>query len=50
MQILADAALLAIDRGGPGAYNIAEPGGEVVVDKAIAELGWRPDFRLQGRV
>lgn len=40
------AAFLAIDCGSHGAYNIAEPGGAVTIEKAIAELGWRPDFRL----
>jgi nucleoside-diphosphate-sugar epimerase len=40
------AAFLAIDHGSHGVYNIAEPGGAVVIEKAIAELGWRPDFRL----
>jgi nucleoside-diphosphate-sugar epimerase len=40
------AALLAIDRGAPGAYNIVEPNDEVTTDKARAELGWSADFRL----
>jgi nucleoside-diphosphate-sugar epimerase len=40
------AALLAADRGKPGIYNITEPGGETDSAKAIAELGWSPDFRL----
>ena len=39
------AALLAIDHGKPGVFNIADPNGEVSTDKAIAELGWRADFR-----
>ena len=39
------AAFLAIDRGEPGIFNIADPDGEVSSDKARAELGWRPDFR-----
>ncbi|GGC45800.1 NAD-dependent epimerase/dehydratase family protein [Chelatococcus reniformis] len=42
----AHAALLAIHRGAAGPYNIADPGGEVSIDKAEAELGWRPDVRL----
>ncbi|HEX4376768.1 MAG TPA: NAD(P)-dependent oxidoreductase [Steroidobacteraceae bacterium] len=46
LDAAAYAALLAIDRGPAGAYNIAEPGGAVVVDKAMRELGWRADFRL----
>jgi nucleoside-diphosphate-sugar epimerase len=40
------AALLAADRGPPGIYNVAEPGGEADSAKALAELGWSPDFRL----
>jgi nucleoside-diphosphate-sugar epimerase len=46
VEAAAYAAFLAIDHGAPGAYNVAEPGGAVAIDKAIAELGWRPDFRL----
>ncbi len=45
VEAAAHAALLAIDRGSPGLYNVAEPGGEVASDKAAA-LGWRADFRL----
>ncbi len=40
------AALLAIDHGEPGAFNIAEPNDEVSTDKAAAALGWRADFRM----
>jgi nucleoside-diphosphate-sugar epimerase len=40
------AALLAIDRGAPGAFNIAEPNAHVASDKARTELGWNADFRL----
>ncbi|WP_245307578.1 NAD(P)-dependent oxidoreductase [Mesorhizobium sp. AA23] len=40
------AVLLAVERGAPGAFNIAEPNGHVATDKAVSELGWRPDFRL----
>ena len=40
----AHAALLAIDHGEPGAFNIANPDGEVSTDKACSELGWRRDF------
>ncbi len=39
------AALLAIDQGEPGAFNIADPNDEVSTDKAVAALGWRADFR-----
>jgi nucleoside-diphosphate-sugar epimerase len=40
------AAMLAAERGAPGLYNIAEPGGEVDSGKAVRELGWSADFRL----
>ncbi len=43
------AAFLAVDHGKPGLYNIAEPGGAVSIDKAMAELGWRPGFILERR-
>jgi nucleoside-diphosphate-sugar epimerase len=40
------AAFLAMERGGPGIFNVAEPTGEVAIGKATAELGWSPSFRL----
>jgi nucleoside-diphosphate-sugar epimerase len=40
------AAALALDRGAPGIYNIAEPPGPVSVQKAQREWGWDPSFRL----
>lgn len=40
------AAICALEREASGIFNIAEPGGEVVISKAIDELGWRADFRL----
>lgn len=40
------AALLAIDRGHAGAYNVAQPNPHMATEKARAELGWDPDFRL----
>ena len=40
------AALLAIDHGEPGIYNIAQSNRCVATEKARAELGWTPDFRL----
>jgi nucleoside-diphosphate-sugar epimerase len=43
----ARAAALAIDRGAPGIYNIAEPSRSVSVAKARRELGWDPGFRSQ---
>jgi len=42
----AQAALLAVTRGSPGIYNIAEDDGALTVDKARKELGFDPDFRL----
>jgi len=42
----AQAALLAVTRGVPGVYNIAEEDGTVSIAKARAELGFDPDFRL----
>ena len=42
------AALLAIDHGDPGIYHIAQSNGHVSTEKARAELGWTPDFRLPG--
>ena len=45
VEAAAYAAFLAVDHGRPGAYNIADPGGAVAIDKAVRELGWRPDYR-----
>jgi nucleoside-diphosphate-sugar epimerase len=42
----AQAASLAVTRGAPGVYNIAEEDGTVSIVKARAELGFDPDFRL----
>ena len=39
------AALLAVERGVPGVYNVAEPDPYIDVDKARRELGWDPAFR-----
>lgn len=44
----ARAALLAVTRGRPGIYNIAEDDGAVAVEKAREELGFDADFRLAG--
>lgn len=46
VEAAAYAAFLAVGRGHAGVYNIAEPGGTLMIDKALRELGWRPDFRL----
>ena len=43
----ASAALLGIERGSPGVYNIAEPGPYLDIDKARRELGWDPAFKLR---
>ena len=42
----AQAALLAVARGDPGVYNIADDDGVVAIDKARAALGFDPQFRL----
>ena len=42
----ARAALLAIGRGNPGMFNIAEDDGYVSIAKALRELGFDPGFRL----
>lgn len=48
VEAAADAARMALGRGGIGVYNIAEPDGTVSVSKAIEQLGWSPDFREHG--
>jgi nucleoside-diphosphate-sugar epimerase len=42
----AHAALLAVTRGAPGIYNIADDDGVVLISKARNELGFDPQFRL----
>jgi nucleoside-diphosphate-sugar epimerase len=42
----ADAALLALIRGAPGIYNIADDDGAVSIEKARRALGFDPSFRL----
>jgi len=37
--------VLAIERGAPGAYNIAEPSPHATIEKAQRELGFDPGFR-----
>ena len=37
----ARAALVAVERGAPGVYNIAEPNAHIATDKAARELGFR---------
>jgi nucleoside-diphosphate-sugar epimerase len=42
----ANAAVLALSRGAPGVYNIADDDGAVSIEKARRELGFDPAFRL----
>ena len=42
----AHAAQLALTRGAPGLYNIAEDDGEFSIEKARRELGFDPAFRM----
>ena len=42
----AHAALLALTRGSPGIYNIAEDDGALTISKAREQLGFDPSFRL----
>jgi nucleoside-diphosphate-sugar epimerase len=44
----AHAALLAVEHGRAGIYNIAEDDGDVVIEKARTEFGFDPAFRLTG--
>jgi nucleoside-diphosphate-sugar epimerase len=39
------AAVLAVEKGASGIFNIADPGGTVSIDRARRELGWDPAFR-----
>jgi len=43
----AEAALLAVTRGSPGIYNIAEDDGAVDMSKARHDLGFDPAFRIR---
>lgn len=45
----AHAALLAVERGATGIFNIAEPN-EIVSTEKARQLGWRPSFRLTSEV
>ena len=40
------AALLALDRGKPGVYNVADPNTYATTGKAATVLGWNADFRI----
>ncbi len=41
----AQAAVLAVSRGLPGVYNIAEDDGQVSIAKAMRDLAWNPGWR-----
>jgi nucleoside-diphosphate-sugar epimerase len=43
----AQAAVLALTRGAPGIYNIAEDDGEFSIEKARREFGFDPGFRMR---
>jgi nucleoside-diphosphate-sugar epimerase len=45
----AEIARLAVTRGAPGIYNIAEDDGAISIEKARRELGFDPGFRLDAR-
>ena len=47
VEAAAQAAMLAIARGAPGIYNVAEDNGAISIAKARHELGWEPSFRLK---
>ena len=42
--------LLAVTRGRPGIYNIADEDGMVSIEKARRELGFDPAFRLSAQL
>ncbi|CAG4904339.1 NAD-dependent epimerase/dehydratase family protein [Paraburkholderia saeva] len=50
VEAAAYAALLALQRGKAGVYNIAQDGAEVTSEKAKRELDWSADVRLETRV
>lgn len=41
------AGLLAMTHGRKGIYNVAEDTGEVSITKALSELKWNPEFRME---
>ena len=49
VEAAAHAALLAIERGGPGIYNVADDIAFVSTAKARRRLGWDPAFRRSRR-
>jgi nucleoside-diphosphate-sugar epimerase len=47
VEAAADAARRAATRGAKGIYNVAESDGTVSTARAIADLGWSADFRIE---
>ena len=45
VEAAAWAAVLAVEKGAIGVYNVAEPNGRVSTDKVRAELGWNERLR-----
>jgi nucleoside-diphosphate-sugar epimerase len=45
VEAAAWAAVLAVEKGAIGVYNVAEPNGHVSTDKVRAELGWNERLR-----
>ena len=43
----AEGAVRAVERGGQGIYNLADDDGAVSIERASAELGWSPAFRIK---
>ncbi|MCZ2157231.1 MAG: NAD(P)-dependent oxidoreductase [Bryobacterales bacterium] len=43
----AKAAELAVTRGEPGIYNIAEPDGTIAIEKAVRAFGWDAGWRAE---
>jgi hypothetical protein len=50
VEAAAYAALLALQRGNAGVYNVAQDVAEVTSAKARRELDWSPDMRSAARV
>ena len=46
VEAAAKAAELAVTRGAPGIYNVAETDGAVVSEKAVRALGWSAGWRV----
>jgi nucleoside-diphosphate-sugar epimerase len=46
VEAAACATVLAVERGEPGIYNIADPDPQLDTDKARTKLDWRADWRI----